>query len=108
LKTKTPLDSITHANALTGVLTINIANVKVNEFAIYERYNKEFPNLKIQYGENTNVTRAHTINFYSDDKALIPYYSVSTNGQKTLAELTAATGPAGTALTEPIKSSTET
>jgi hypothetical protein len=90
------IDNIPHADALSGTLTINIPNIKVDEYAIYIKYISMYPNLKIKY-ENADITEAQNIAFYSmeysnniDADAATPYFEVKTaNGAKTLAGLIA-------------------
>ena len=100
----------THADALTGILTINVADVKVDEFTIYQLYSKHYPNLDIRYGGNMigNITTAPRIRFYSNDVIQEPYYTVLTNSEMSLEALTSQTGPTGVALTTPMKPATET
>jgi len=50
-------NGVSRADSLTGVLTINLlcdddSKPSVNQFDIYNRYNKIFPNLTLQYGNN--------------------------------------------------------
>ena len=101
---------ITHAEALSGKITINVT-ASVDEYEIYNKYNKYYPNIEIEYGENVTRKEAYKINFYNVETITAetePYYSVLTNGEMTLAELTSATGPAGAALKDPVKMSTNT
>jgi hypothetical protein len=101
---------ITHAEALSGKITINVT-ASVDEYEIYNKYNKHYPNIEIEYGENVTRKEAYKINFYNVETITVetePYYSVLTNGEMTLAELTSATGPTGAALKDPVKMSTNT
>ena len=116
LLSKKPYEGVAAVDALTGELIINVAG-NVSEFDIYQRYHSSFPNLIISYGENVGdgLTEAYTIKFYNqevnegiDIDALLPYYTVLTGGSTDLATLTSAEGPTGTALTDPIKLSTNT
>ena len=89
-----------HADALTGTLTLNISGAKANELAIYEKYINSYPSLKIKYGNNMGeVAKAPAINFYRkaliikingsleigniDIDALEPYYTVLVDGKTT-------------------------
>jgi hypothetical protein len=50
-----------------------------------------YPGVKIQYGENVEVSEAYNIDFYSTDiysSGLTPYASYLTNGTKTWKEIT--------------------
>ncbi len=103
LKSKTIMGGATRpAEALTGRVTINIANPSgdkytVNELEIYRKYADVYPDLIIEYGSNIEVEGAYTINFYYTDinevpddiSILTPYYSKKTaNNEETLAQLT--------------------
>lgn len=95
--------------ALTGTITINIANKTINEFDIYQKYHFNYPNLTIKYGDNAkeNLQAASTINFYNIEEiteATESYYTVLSNGEYTLTYLTSQdTSPAGSALQPPVK-----
>lgn len=111
-------NSIEHAEALTGTLKINAlcengAKPSVNEFDIYYRYNKIYPNLTITYGSNVTGEKAYTVEFYRTDvdnmtDDVTPDYSVQTNGRFSLAQLTGENSPAGEPLFLPAKASTDT
>jgi hypothetical protein len=45
----------------------NGAKPSVNEFDIYYRYNKIYPNLTITYGSNVTGEKAYTVEFYRTD-----------------------------------------
>jgi hypothetical protein len=66
---------------LTGTITID-TNVSVDQFQIYEKYNKTFPNIEIIYAESTPVIPAKTIKFFNDsiDNNPEEFYYVYTNG----------------------------
>jgi hypothetical protein len=63
LATLTPLDVNSHADALSGTLTINVANVGADEYAIYSKYIAIYPKLKIVFDDSMseNITRANNI-----------------------------------------------
>ena len=115
---KTILNGTSHAEALSGTITINIpaingTKVKVDELYMYEKYSKLYPNVKIKYGSNMEVAGAISINFYSVDvdtlgtgsvEGLEPYFTALTaNGRSTLWELID-----GTTFKDPAKSATNT
>ena len=102
---------ITHAEALSGTIMINVSNASVDQYEIYNKYHKYYPNVIIKYGNNVTVKNAYKINFYNVDiltDDVEPYYSVLTNGEMTLEKLTSIEGPAGIALKDPVKMSTNT
>ena len=99
-----PYDGVSsHAEALTGNLVVNVGNYTVNEYALYNKYYKIYPNLKITY-ISTGLQGASTIKFYNSETIMgEPYYTVLTDGTATLDFLISAEGPNGVALTTPIK-----
>ena len=117
---KTSLDTGTNyttnlvlADALTGIITINIPESSVVELDIYNRYHSIYPNLTFAYGENVTVKEAKKISFYDVDKDKLdsgtvienvsPYYTALTDETKTLASLIDKNT---TIFREPIKTST--
>ena len=102
----------------TGTLKINPlceddSKPSVNEFDIYYRYNKIYPNLTITYGSNVTGEKAYTVEFYRTDvdnmsDNVTCDYSVQTNGRFSLAQLTGEDSPAGEPLFLPAKASTDT
>jgi hypothetical protein len=46
---------MSHAEALTGTVTISIPGVTVSEYDIYEKYHNYYPDLNIVY-KNMGVT----------------------------------------------------
>ena len=111
-------NGVSRADSLTGVLTINLlcdddSKPSVNQFDIYNRYNKIFPNLTLQYGNNITGVQAHRIEFYRTDidnmtNDVTPDYVVLTDGAKSLATLTGNNSPAGEPLFIPSKAETNT
>ena len=99
-----PYDGInSHAEALTGSLIVNVGNYNINEYALYNKYYKQYPNLNITY-ISTGLQNASMIKFYNSETIIgEPYYTVLTDGTETLAKLISAEGPNGVALTTPIK-----
>lgn len=85
-----PIAGYTTQTALTGTLTINISGVNIDEFDIFKKYNKIFPNLNIVYGEavGNNLHKASKIIFYeSDEKDSDILFSVLTDGTMTIETL---------------------
>ena len=112
LKTKTPLESLTHDLALSGILTINV-DCKVDAFTIYEKYVKIYPNLIIQYGDNIsdeNITPAIELKFLSAKDSEEYYYRVLgssvVENKKSIAYLISANGPTGIAMGTPSRDDT--
>lgn len=96
--------------ALTGNLTIEVPSKEtLNEYTIYSKYIKHYPNLQITYTGDGIVSSAPTITFYNsvetaeDGKTITGYkdiiYQVKTNGTYELAWLVSTAGPTGTAIT---------
>ena len=104
----------THAEALTGKITISITG-QVNELSIYEKYKNIYPNIEIQYDTSkVTVEGAQRISFYSVDYNTVietgsldninPMFTTLTaNEQYTLAELINNNN-----FTTPIKTATNT
>ena len=99
--------------SLSGVIKIAVPNAKVDEFEIYNRYHKQFPNLVIEYDtEVSTVTKAISIQFmrleeYSENNTVFyQTYAPAGNTTQTLERLTAQDGPNGTALGIPTKNAT--
>ena len=102
---------LTHAEALSGTIRINVSNASVDQYAIYNKYNKHYPNVNIEYGDQVSVKNAYRINFFNVENVsedTEPYYTVLTNGEMDLAYLTSIDGPSGTPLKDPIKIATNT
>ena len=102
-----PVNSLPFAQALTGTMTIEI-NKTIDQYAIYDKYNKIFPNLEIIYAESTPIIPAKTIRFFNDSQENNPeeHYYVYTDGTENLQYLVSKEGPKGAALTNPAKAST--
>ena len=101
-------DGYTKAQCLSGIITINIEGCSVDEFTIYNKYNKLFPNLKIKYSDKVSVTKAKHIVFMNDsaDDAIV-HYEVFGDGTETIGKLISASGPNGVAMRNPSKGSSE-
>jgi hypothetical protein len=91
LKTRSVVDSVSHAQALTGTITINIEGASVDELEIYEKYHDTYPDITINYGPKVTVKGAHWINFYyeqytgsNDPSMSTPYFSKPTTDEKAL------------------------
>ena len=101
------------ATALTGTITLK-GNIHVDEFVIYEKYKKEFPNIEFKYdiGENGSLNSAINVTFMnlekdSEDNTI--HYQVKASGDLTganLAKLVSEEGPNGQAMGVPKKNST--
>jgi hypothetical protein len=95
LMTKNILDGTSHAEALTGTITIDIEGASAVELEIYQKYVDIYPDVKIKYGPKMSVEGANRVNFYYteytegvDPEKLTPYFSVLTAKQEsTLAQL---------------------
>lgn len=123
LNTKIPQKdstSVTRESALTGTITLKVP-AKVNQFKLYQKYHKMYPNVILDYDEETigkdNLIKAFKIQFFNipliDEDENIPdltneepYYSVLTDGKFTLSELTSKEGPSGSSLIRPTKQPT--
>ena len=103
-----PLPGLTLAQALTGTLTVDIKreDIYIDEYAIYELYKTTFPNLTIQYSEDTKVDRAIDLRFMSGDEESI-HYQVYGEINSTIGALITADGPNGKPLTDPTKPETD-
>ena len=99
-----------HAQALTGTITVAVEGAMVNQYEIYEKYNKLFPNVIIKYNKDkVTVEGAKTVVFYDNDvpEDAVVFYEAFTDGTKTIEYLTSAEGPNGVALGIPAKGSTD-
>lgn len=102
------------ATALTGIITLK-GNIHVDEFAIYEKYKKEFPNIEFRYdiGESGSLNPAVNITFMNLDKNSennTVCYEVKASGNQTganLAKLVSDESPSGKKLGIPKKDSTD-
>jgi hypothetical protein len=73
---------------LSGTITINIKDITVNEYEIYDQYHTWFPNVKIKYGNDVTVTQAIEVKFYNNENGEgEPYHTVLTNGTQTYEDL---------------------
>lgn len=91
--------------ALSGYIKVDVGNYTVNEFKLYEEYQNDFPNVVIEY-VSTGLQKAFKIHFYNSETILgEPYYTVLSDGTKSLASLTGNDSPAGSILSTPIKPS---
>ncbi len=104
-------EGYTKAQAISGTITINIPEVKVNEYEIYEKYKKDFPNVIIQYGDAIGeiVTAYDLVFMTSNEDDAIIHYQVKTSSDQnlTLKELTSANGPTGEDMRVPSRASTQ-
>lgn len=107
--------AISQQSALSGKIIIKVPNAKVNQFALYKKYQKEFPAVEIAYDENVigsdNLIKAHKIEFFNTPNVTAEneaYYTVLTDGTYSLKQLVAADGPANAALQTPSMQATNT
>ena len=105
-----PKDGLTTATALTGKLTID-APCTVDEYNIYKKYAKTYPNLIIEYGNNvgSGLNRAVELIFMKSEGALEQHYRVLGSGEaegETIAHLISANGPTGLAMQIPSREPT--
>lgn len=76
------------SNALTGTITIDISSNNVDEYELYSKYIKVFPNLKFIFSENTVVDKAIEIKFLKDKNEEILYFvKAQSDNSKSLAQL---------------------
>ena len=117
LLTKTPKKNginITQKAALSGTIHITVPKgVKCNQFSLYQKYNKEYPNVNIVYTmeDEDDLVKAYKIEFFNVLKVTNdtePYFTVLTDGSYTFNELISENGPAGMALTLPVIAATPT
>ena len=113
LATKTILAGTSHAEALSGTITIDVSG-SADELALYQKYNAMYPNVTFKYGSKVSVTKAIRVSFYRVDKDTLddtgasisgiePYFTTLTApGTKTISELI------GNNLAIPTKSPTST
>lgn len=109
-----PSDGYNLAIGLTGTIKIDGTNennkIVVDEFAIYNRYKRYFPNLTFTYGDNVSLAKAIHVTFMSDIKEVTKenkiYYQVLGTKEKTIADLISADGPIGIPLGYPQKTPT--
>lgn len=102
----------TKAQSLSGNIVINIPGIIVDEYAIYEKYKKLFPNVNISYGENVGeLKQSYKMTFMTSNDpsiATVHYTVDAPNDQSlTLGELTSANGPKGEAMRDPERNDTE-
>lgn len=66
-----PARELTAAASLNGTITIRVPNIVINEYEIYSKYNKIFPNLIINYDTDVvnKLQAAHKIVFKKDRSA---------------------------------------
>jgi hypothetical protein len=107
--------TVSQQSALSGKIIIKVPNAKVNQFALYKKYQKEFPAVEIAYDENIigsdNLIKAHKIEFFNTPNITAEneaYYTVLTDGTYSLKQLVAADGPANAALQIPSMQATNT
>jgi hypothetical protein len=93
---------------LIGNITVDV-ECTVDEYSVYNKYSKTFPNVILKYSDKVNLTKAADIVFYSNyvsDVNNVVYYQVKGDGNIALDVLTSVNGPTGIAMQTPIKAST--
>lgn len=105
-----PKEGTTTATALTGTLTINVP-CTIDEYTIYKKYIKTYPNLIIAYGNKVGEGRDPAVEllFLANKDSEEQYYRVLGSGDAdgdSIAKLISAQGPLGIAMGVPNKEST--
>lgn len=99
----------TTATALIGTIKIDVDCV-VDEYEIYAKYSKQYPNLIIEYTNKVSgLDPAVELKFMAGDSvASAIHYRVlgSGDGDVSIGTLISAKGPTGTAITDPSKGNT--
>jgi len=89
--------------ALTGTIVID-GDFRVNEFDIYKKYKKNFPNLTILYSSKVDLIKAYRINFIVDEINKIHYSTLAPVDESlSIKDLVSESGPNGAKLTDPEK-----
>lgn len=101
-------EGYTQQTALSGTITINLSNAyTVDEYEIYKKYHKIYPNIELKYSGEVTKKAANKITFYKDDSEKNEVlYSVLTdpnNTTETIGFLTSEEGPSGVAIGIPEK-----
>jgi hypothetical protein len=109
LMTKIP-EGGTPAAAFIGNITVDI-DCNVDEFEIYNKYCKTYPNLIINYTNNvTGLDPAVILTFMTgNEEGSVVHYRVLGSGEAdgaTIGELISANGPLGVAMTTPMRQPT--
>ena len=105
-----PQQGYTQATALEGTIIIDV-DCNVDEYEIYNKYSKIYPNLIIEYTDKvTGLDPAVEIIFKAGDSdTSLNHYRVLGSGDAdgaSIGELISANGPTGTAITSPSKGDT--
>lgn len=104
-------ENYSKAQSLSGTITINIPDIKVDEYEIYNKYKKNFPNITIQYGDNIGeiITAYNLVFKTSNDVDATIHYAVKASSEEglTLKQLTSADGPTGEDMRVPNRASTQ-
>lgn len=96
--------------SLTGRVLIDM-DCEVDEYTIYQKYCKAYPNLEIVYSEKVNLNPASPkLVFYGDEGKTVPIYSVHgpADGSISVETLISANGPTGIAIKDPTKADSNT
>ena len=105
-------NNYTKAQSLSGIITIDIPDVEIDEYEIYEKYKQKFPNVTIKYGSNANgLKKSYKITFMTSDdpETAVVHYEVQAPNDKSLSfgQLTSVEGPNGEAIRTPSRASTQ-
>ena len=107
-----PVNGQSTQTALTGTIYIDAPGLKVDEYAIYDKYHKTFPNLTISYNnEAMTVNKAVSITFYKSDEEnsdILYHVLAPKDNLHNLAYLTSFDGPAGKDMGTPSRNDTST
>lgn len=105
-----PKDGSTPATALVGTITVNVPCV-VNEFDLYEKYIKTYPNLVIKYKDvGDGYSPAAELIFLKMKDSKEVHYRVLGSGRAdgdSVAKLVSTEGPTGIAMKTPSKEPSE-
>lgn len=109
LLTAQPQQGYSTSTALIGKIVIDV-DCTVDEYTLYEKYAKQYPNLIIDYTNKVSgLNPAVEIIFMAgDNENSAIHYRVlgSGDGDVSIAELASADGPTGAAITDPSKGDT--
>lgn len=96
-------EQFTKKQSLSGKIILN-GNYKVDEYTIYDKYKRIWPNVEIAYGNNIDLTKAYSITFKkTSDENAENHYQVKAQpgGTQSIGTLISEDGPTGVAMTAP-------
>lgn len=109
LLTKVP-NSGKHSTSLSGTINIDVV-CNIDEYAMYNKYAAQYPNLVFTYGTKVNLDEAVELKFYVNKDNLAIHYRVLGNGETEedggidVATLISTEGPLKEAMSTPSKES---